>query len=270
MTDELVPEPQALRIEHAIFGHHERVLQRSAQRISGAPQLGDVTHEAESPRPRDFAPERVGPYVESERLPADRRVVEIDLGLDPEAPCIRPKFPEGTLQRDADRLEHADEAARRIEGFEAHLIDRRHEGSRAAVHDRGLGTIDLDDRIVHAQAAQGRQHMLGGRNQGTRSIPQHGRKFSRGDRTDLGADLAVAPATEAGADEPDAVIGFGRVQGQGDRQAGMNPDAVEHGLVAKRGLPADLHDPIPPTRWHRYPETQDPSPARPPGSSSRN
>jgi hypothetical protein len=29
----------------------------------------------------------------------------------------------------------------------------------------------------------------------------------------------------------------------------MNPDAVEHGLVAKRGLPADLHDPIPSTRW---------------------
>jgi hypothetical protein len=29
----------------------------------------------------------------------------------------------------------------------------------------------------------------------------------------------------------------------------MNPDAVQHGLVAKRGLPADLHDPIPPTRW---------------------
>jgi hypothetical protein len=28
----------------------------------------------------------------------------------------------------------------------------------------------------------------------------------------------------------------------------MNPDAVEHGLVAKRGLPADLHSPIPPAR----------------------
>ena len=208
----------------------------------------------------------VGSYVERERLPADRRMIERDLRLDPEAPPIGPELAISVLECDAHRLEHADEPSRRVQGFEPDLIDGIDERSGAAVHDRRLGTIDFHQRIVDAKPAQGRQHVLGGRNQGAGSVPQHRRKFSCGDRTDLGADLAVAPAAKAGADEPDAIIGFRRVQGQGDRQAGMNPDAVEHGLVAKRGLPADLHDPIPPTRvGNRYPETQDPSPRETPG-----
>src|SRR6202040_2227063 len=71
VTDELVPKTQTLRIEHAIFGDDERILQRGAERISGAPQLGDVTHEAERPRPRDLTTEGVGSHIKGERLLPD-------------------------------------------------------------------------------------------------------------------------------------------------------------------------------------------------------
>ena len=86
--------------------------------------------------------------------------------------------------------------------FDADLIDRGHERGRAAVHDRGFRAVDLDDRIVDAESAQRRQHMLGGGDQRARRITQHGGEFSGGDGTDIGADFAVTATAQSGADEP--------------------------------------------------------------------
>ena len=54
VADEFVGKRMPSRIEHAIFGDHDGILERGAERIARAPQLGDVAHEAESPRPRQI------------------------------------------------------------------------------------------------------------------------------------------------------------------------------------------------------------------------
>ena len=62
-------------------------------------------------------------------------------------------------------------------GHDAGLIDRGDEGSGAAVHDRNFRTIDLDRGVVDAHAAQSREHMLGGGDQRTFAVAQHGCEF---------------------------------------------------------------------------------------------
>jgi hypothetical protein len=52
-------------------------------------------------------------------------------------------------------------------------------------------------------------------------------------------------AIEARTKESDAGIRVGGMQDQGHRKTGMNPDAGQDGLVAKRGLLADVHTPRP-------------------------
>ena len=57
------------------------------------------------------------------------------------------------------------------------LIDCGDEGRSAAVHDRNFGAIDLDRGVVDAHSAQCREHMLGGGDQRTFAVAQHGREF---------------------------------------------------------------------------------------------
>ena len=143
-----------------------------------------------------------GRQSSAKRLASDQRMVEFDLGLDAEAARIGPKFAVGIAGRDPHRLEHADVAARLVERLDADLIDRRNERRRAAVHDRDFRPVDLDHRIVHAEPAQRRQHMLGRRHQRARRIAQNGGEFGGGDGAEIGADFALAAAVKTGADEP--------------------------------------------------------------------
>src|SRR4029079_17441069 len=89
VAHELVGIAQACRIEDAIIGDDERVLERSAERIARAPQLGYVAHEAEGARPRELPAERGGLDIERDRLAADRLAGKLDLGLDTETVSIR-------------------------------------------------------------------------------------------------------------------------------------------------------------------------------------
>ena len=59
------------------------------KRIAGAPQLGDVAHEAEGAGAGNFAAERLRRQVEGDRLAADQRIVERDLDFEAEAARIR-------------------------------------------------------------------------------------------------------------------------------------------------------------------------------------
>src|SRR5262245_17375432 len=224
VADELVSKTRTLRVEDARVGDDQRVLERSAERVAGAPQLRYVAHEAEGARARDLAPEGLRRAIERQVLAPDQRMVERDLCLDPQTAGIRPQLAIAGTGRDAYRLEHADETARRIERLDADAIDRRHERGGAAVHDRNFGAVDLDHRVVHAEPAQRRQHMLGRRYQRTRCIPQNGGKFGGSDGTDVGANLALAAVIEASADEPDSGSGVGRMEGYGYGKAGMNAD----------------------------------------------
>ncbi len=62
-------------------------------------------------------------------------------------------------------------------GDDAGLIDGGDEGSRAAVHDRNFGAIDLDGGVVDAHAAQRSKHVFRGGNQRTFMVAENGRKF---------------------------------------------------------------------------------------------
>ena len=94
VAHEFVGEAQAFRIEHAILGDHQRIGERGAERVAGAPQFGDVLHEAEGAGARDLAAEGLRLDVERERLAANERMVEFDFGLDPETVLVRPQLAE--------------------------------------------------------------------------------------------------------------------------------------------------------------------------------
>ena len=65
------------------------------------------------------------------------------------------------------------------------------KASRAAVHDRHFRPVDLDQRVVDAEAGQRGEHMLGGGAQRSVGIAEHGREFGGGDRAHVGAHLPV-------------------------------------------------------------------------------
>src|ERR1700686_2267915 len=94
VAHELVGEPHTLRIEHAVFGDHDRILERGAERVTGFPELGDVAHETEGPGPRQIATEYRGFDIDVQHLPADYRMIEFDLGLNPQALGMRPQLAE--------------------------------------------------------------------------------------------------------------------------------------------------------------------------------
>ena len=124
---------------------------------------------------------------------------------------------------------------------DANLVDGGDERSRAAVADRRFRAVKLDDDIVDAEAADGGKHMFGGADQRTGSIAQHGLEFGGGDGAHIGADFTLITALDAGANEDDAGVRIGGVQGQRDGKTGMDANAANGDLIAKCGLPTSLH-----------------------------
>jgi hypothetical protein len=88
VAHEFVGESKSFGVEHPVVGDHERVLEGRAQRIAGAPQPGDIAHEAERCGPRHFLAERLGRQVQGDVLAADQGVVEGDLDFEAEAARI--------------------------------------------------------------------------------------------------------------------------------------------------------------------------------------
>jgi hypothetical protein len=115
----------------------------------------------------------------------------------------------------------------------------------AAIHDRDFRTIDLDHRVVDAEAGKRRQHMLGCRAQRPAVVAQHGGKLSCGHGAHIGTDLAVGAAIEASAQENDAGVGVSGMQREGRRQARMDTDASDRCIDAQCRLLADFHATVP-------------------------
>src|ERR1700686_5007696 len=136
-------------------------------------------------------------------------MIEFDFGFDPKPAQIGPQFAVAVALGDADRLEHLDVAARRRQRDDAGLIDRGNERRGAAVHNRYFGTIDLDDRVIDAEAVQGRQYMFGRRYRRAVAIAEHGGEFGRRHGAETGVELAVWLAVGAAAEKDDAGIGLG-------------------------------------------------------------
>ncbi len=89
------------------------------------------------------AAERVGVDLGLERLPADRRILEVDLDLETGA-GVRPELGPGRTILDAHRLENPDIAALGGLLLDAGLVERIDEGGGAAVEDRHFRPFDLD------------------------------------------------------------------------------------------------------------------------------
>jgi len=64
---------------------------------------------------------------------------------------------------------------------------------------------------------------------------------------EVGPKFAIRAVFETCAKEAYAGIGFGRMQGERYRQAGMNSDTAQRRLITKCRLPTDFHT-VPPTR----------------------
>ena len=129
---------------------------------------------------------------------------------------MRAQLAKAVANRDLHRLQDLNEAAGGRLGDDAGLIDGGDEGRRAAVHDRNFGTVDFDDGVVDAHAAQGSEHMFRGGNQRAFTIAQNGRKVSGDDGFGDGGNFAIG-IIEAGADKNKTCIHRSRSERQADR-----------------------------------------------------
>ena len=125
---------------------------------------------------------RLGAEIEHVALAADHGIGEIDFDLGAET------------RRHAGAIRRSESPIATCTGFStwmkrrgaglrdnAGLIDRGDESGRAAVHDRNFRAVDFDGGVVDAHAAQGCEHVFGGRNQRTVTVAQHGGEFGRDD-----------------------------------------------------------------------------------------
>ncbi len=129
---------------------------------------------------------------------------------------MRPQFAKAVADHNLHRLQHLNEAAGGRLGDNAGLIDGGDEGRRAAVHDRNFGTVDFDDGVIDAHAAQGSEHMLGGGDQRAFAVAENGSKIGGGDRFRDGGNFAVG-LIKAGADKNKTRIHRSRSKRQADR-----------------------------------------------------
>jgi hypothetical protein len=156
---------------------------------------------------------------------------------------MRAQFAVTAVLADPDRLEHLDVATGRGQRLDADLVDRSDKRRGAAVHDRNFGAVHLDHGVVDAERIQGRQHVLSGRYRRSRVIAENGGEFGRRHRTEIGRKFAICLAAGAAAQKYDSGVRLRRVQGQGDRRAGMNANSGKSDLLAKRRLPAGVRAP---------------------------
>ena len=206
---------QAFGIEQAGFVEHHRILERGAERKTGAPEPRHVVHAAEGAGAADFAAEPFGIEIEHVALTADHRIGEIDFDLGAEAGRMGAQFAERIADLDLHRLQHLDEAARRRLCHNTGLIDRGDECRGAAVHDRNFGAIDFDDGVIDAHAAQRSKHMLGGRDQRAVAVAQHGGEFGGDHGFGRRLNFAVG-AIQSGADKNKTRIDRCRSKGEID------------------------------------------------------
>ena len=163
--------------------------------------------------------------IEDLALAADHIAVEIDLDVEAETLGGGAQFGEGAAMFDAHGLENLDEAARGGEMANADAVDRLDEGRGRTIHDRHFRPIDLDQAIIDAEAAQGGDQMLDGADHVLRAVADDGAKLGHGDFGPVRLDAPAAAIGQAAAQEHQAGMGFGGIENETDRLAGMNANA---------------------------------------------
>ncbi len=137
---------------------------------------------------------------------------KVDLDLEAEIALVREEFGERLALHDAHGLEHLEVTASGFDRHDADVVDGIDEGSRAAVHDRDFGTIDLDEDVVDTEAQERGHQVLDRRDGAALAVTDDGAEFGRGDGEVAGVDETVAAAGEPCPQERNAVIRFGGVK----------------------------------------------------------
>src|SRR6266436_3021888 len=94
VTRTLVAVTQSLGVEQAGIVEHHRILERGAQRKSGAPEPCDIVHASKSPGAANLAAEPFGAEIEHIALATDHGIGEVDFDLGAEPGRIGPQFAE--------------------------------------------------------------------------------------------------------------------------------------------------------------------------------
>ena len=160
-------------------------------------------------------------------------MIEPDLAIDLEAVGgLEP----GTfaVSRDAHRLQHLDAASRPALVDHAGALDQKHERLGTAVHDRQLGSADLDQEVVDLADRERRHQVLDGRDHGAAGLAERGAHRGVADLIEARVQGPAAGAVVA--HEADAAVGFGRMQAEGDPGAGVEAGADATDRVAERPL----------------------------------
>ena len=90
-------------------------------------------------------------------------MIEIDAELNPKA-VVRRKLRRLVALGDFHRFQNTDEFFRRRLLFDPRRLQKKDEGSGAAVHDRHFGCGDIDVHIINTEPSQSRHQMLYRRN----------------------------------------------------------------------------------------------------------
>ena len=207
VTDELVLEPE--RIEHTGFAQHDRVVERAAERQAVLTERLDLFEETERTGRRDLLAERLFRDPHRPRLMAQERVIEADAVGDLEVV--------GRIERNAlvaarqrDGPDHFQVSPGRREPLRARLVYEVDERRAAAVHDRHLGVIQLDNHVVDAQTHERRHEVLHRVDRCARARQARG-VLDAGEVRHRGGNLEIA---EVGAPETNAEIRRGGPQRQ--------------------------------------------------------
>src|SRR5262249_53354634 len=81
VAHELVGEAQAFAVDDAVVADRHGVLERSAERETGGPQVLHILHEAEGAGASKLAAESARIYVDLDLLIADQRRIELDFDV---------------------------------------------------------------------------------------------------------------------------------------------------------------------------------------------
>ena len=158
VADELVLETERV-VENAGLAEDDGVLQRATERQAVLTQHLDVFQERERPRGCDFLDERLFGDAQRARLVAQQRMIVADavghlemIGRIQRNPLV--------AARDRNRPDDFQILPGRLQPFHARFVNEIDERRRAAVHDRHLGRVQLDDDVVDPGAHERGEQML--------------------------------------------------------------------------------------------------------------
>jgi hypothetical protein len=165
---------------------------------AGLPEPLDIADEAESARAANLAAIDRRRQFDHLALATHDHILEIDLDVEAESALGGSKLGVGLPALGTNRPQHLDVAARHSTGHQPHGVDGRDERSCAAVQDRHLRAVDLDENVVDAQPAKGGHEMLDGCDRAALALAEHGAEFSRRNGDVAGLDEGVTPVGQTG------------------------------------------------------------------------